>query len=131
MAASLAPLTIVGSSLGVLGYFPELRRVLWVAGAQPASQLLWFVWVLAAALNLAYAWAVDAPPLLVCNYGAHLLMCAASSAANLRLVWRLHCGAAAREATTTAAHCSSVLPAPVRWSADDARLDLRSFSEKP
>jgi hypothetical protein len=112
--ANLAPLTIIGSTLAVIGYFPELRRLVWVADAQPASQLLWCVWICAAALNFAYAWAVDAPTLLIYNYGAHFVMCSVSSLANLRLAWRLRRTPALQQLHTVLPEASQ--PPPARWA---------------
>jgi len=88
--ALLWPLSTAGTVLGLVGYVPELWRVLWHVHATPASHLIWALWLGAAACNFAYVASVEAQLWVQINYGMHVAMCCCCMAANAWREWRWH-----------------------------------------
>ena len=81
-------LSAAGMTTGLIGYVPEMARVLWYADERPASHVLWTLWVSSAVLSYSYVLVIDAPVLVKSNYLLHLIMSVLSMAANSWRWWR-------------------------------------------
>jgi hypothetical protein len=81
-------LSATGMATGLIGYVPEMARVLRHADERPASHVLWTLWVSSAVLNYSYVLVIDAPLLVKSNYLLHLVMGVLSMAANVWRWWR-------------------------------------------
>ena len=86
LSSGLWILSLVGSLLSFGGYVPELYRLLCAPLQQPASQLLWTLWIIAAILNVSYAAVSGSDVLVVINYSVHTVMTTLGFFCNARLV---------------------------------------------